>query len=132
MVTDIKVIGTHDPESTLSEPTPAPSQQHIEVPAAQSLSRNPFKRLKQRRQKAKAEEERRKEDEIPDPREPKLKPWAHWTIYRTFGLFNWFLILLGCIGAAGAGVIPLTFQFVLGDLINALGANTTADSLRAT
>ncbi|KAF0980793.1 hypothetical protein FDP41_013276 [Naegleria fowleri] len=100
--------------SVVGDEKPAPTVIEIEQP--QTLSKNPFKRRKQRKEQAL----KAKEEEIPDPREPKLRRWDHWTIYRMFGVSNWFLIFLGCIGAAGAGVIPLCFQFVLGDLINSI------------
>lgn len=97
---------------------------HLDNPAPQApLSKNPFKRLKQRKELA---EKKAHSEEIPDEREPIIKRKDHLAIFKMFGATNGVLILLGAIGAMGAGVIPLCFQFVLGDLINSL-AKALAD-----
>ena len=112
----VEEITSGDVELKQTQQTPAP------VP---EQSRNPFKRRKQRKEA----EQKEKEDEIKDPRDPVIKGKDHFTIYKIFG-WNWLLILLGSIGAMGAGVIPLTFQFVLGDLLNVLTkTGVTVDEL---
>ncbi|KAG2385680.1 hypothetical protein C9374_003495 [Naegleria lovaniensis] len=77
---------------------------------ARRPSRNPFKRRKQK-------EATKTDEEIPDVREPNLGFKDAFTMYRIIG-WNWILVFIGIIGAMGAGVIPLSFQFLIGDLIN--------------
>ena len=99
-----------------------PRDEKATNPAA--LSRNPFKR---RRQKRKLNALEKMKDEIPDPREPKIGFKDHLILLKLIGFKNWVLIFFATVGAGGAGVIGLCFQFILGDLINSL-ATIMSDS----
>ncbi|EFC37137.1 abc transporter B family protein [Naegleria gruberi] len=86
-------------------------------------SRNPFKKNKKKA-------ENKETEDIVDTREPNLKFKDSFTIYKIIG-WNWILIFLGSIGAMGTGVIPISFQFVMGDLINVFSP-TRADGSTVT
>ena len=73
------------------------------------------------------------ERKIVDTREPKLGVLSYFTIFRIIG-WNFILIFFGLIGAAGRGVIPMVFQYVLGDMLNVFqaknGVYPTSDEIK--
>ncbi|EFC39126.1 abc transporter AbcB1 [Naegleria gruberi] len=83
-------------------------------------SRNPFKK---HNNKEAGEQISSSEIEMVDLREPKPSFKDAFTIYKIIG-WNWLLILIGMIGSAGSGIIPLMFQFIMGDVITVFASTT--------
>ena len=60
---------------------------------------------------------------IPDTLEPKVNVLSHCYMFKIFGWNTW-LIVIGCIGAMGYGVIPVICQYLLGSLIDTFASPT--------
>ncbi|KAL9653070.1 hypothetical protein ABK040_006289 [Willaertia magna] len=86
-----------------------------------STSRRVFRRKKNKKIK------KLKEEEIKDPHEPSIRLYHHLKIFQIFGL-NWFLIIIGSLGAMAYGVIPIICQYIIGDLIDAFFAGSSSTS----
>ncbi|KAF0973306.1 hypothetical protein FDP41_008513 [Naegleria fowleri] len=113
---EIKLTSAADQNNHTSLSSPA-NPSNSQQPSSQEQpperrSRNPFKRFKKKKK-----DEPTDQDEIKDEREPQIKGSDNLIIFKIFG-WNWLLVLLGSIGSLGNGVIPLSFQFVMGDLLN--------------
>ena len=62
------------------------------------LSRNPFKKMKERRRIQKEQEQT---EEVADVRDPKIGVKDHLYLLSKFGSFNLLLLFLGAVGAIG-------------------------------
>ena len=102
MISESIVPGTVVEEgSTPTTTSAAPPPESQAGVSNNSLSRNPFKRIKQRRYQAQMKELSEKNEEIDDPREPSIGAKDHLYLLSKFGWFNLILMFFGTIGAVG-------------------------------